>query len=167
MAKLDLHQTSTGIATCPKCGWSGQIDVQIVPRQPFNERGRLCGWPPFRELLEVRIWCALHQDSKSCQSLRYVFRVAGALALGGHPQPAIEGHLKTGQSDKSQVDVDARQKTPGVVASLTPDVSCHRASPKVAGHKHEIVREQVKSLETTKAGKNHQVFGQSRWLVFE
>ena len=101
-----------------------------------------------------RIWCALHQDSKSCQSLRYVFRVAGALALGGHPQPAIEGHLKTGQSDKSQVDVDARQKTPGVVASLTPDVSCHRASPKVAGHKHEIVREQVKSLETTKAGKN-------------
>jgi len=77
------------------------------------------------------------------------------------------GSPKTGHSDKSQVDVDAGQKTPGVVATLSPDVSCHRASPKVTGHPHEIVREQVTSLETTEAGKNHQAFGQSRWPVLE
>ena len=87
--------------------------------------------------------------------------------LGGHPKPAIEGHLKTGHSDKSKVDLDAGQRTPGVVAALTPDASCHRASPKVTGHIREIVREQVTSLKTTEAGKNHQVFGQSRWPVFE
>ena len=87
--------------------------------------------------------------------------------LGGHPKPAIEGHLKTGHSDTSKVDLDAGQKTPGVVAALTPDASCNRASPKVTGHIREIVREQVTSLETTEAGKNHQVFGQSRWPVLE
>ena len=59
------------------------------------------------------------------------------------------------------------KKTPGVVAALTPDASCHRASPKVTGHIREIVREQVTSLETTEAGKNHQVFGKSRWPVLE
>ena len=79
--------------------------------------------------------------------------------LGGHPKPAIEGHLKTGHSDTSKVDLDAGQKTPGVVAALTPDASCNRASPKVTGHIREIVREQVTSLETTEAGKYHQVFG--------
>src|ERR1700721_159780 len=87
------------------------------------------------------------------------------ITLGGHPKPAIEGHLKTGHSDTSKVDLDAGQKTPGVVAALTPDASCNRASPKVTGHIREIVREQVTSLETTEAGKNHQVFGQSRWPV--
>jgi hypothetical protein len=89
------------------------------------------------------------------------------LTLGGHPKPAIEGHLKTGHSDTSKVDLDAGQKTPGVVAALTPDASCNRASPKVTGHIREIVREQMTSLETTEAGKNHQVFGQSRWPVLE
>ena len=75
--------------------------------------------------------------------------------------------MKTGHSDKSKVDLDAGQRTPGVVAALTPDASCHRASPKVTGHIREIVREQVTSLKTTEAGKNHQVFGQSRWPVLE
>ena len=64
----------------------------------------------------------------------------------------LGGHLKTGHCVKSEVDVDAGQKTPGVVTTLTPDVSWHRASPKVIGHTHEIVREQVMSLETTEAG---------------
>jgi uncharacterized paraquat-inducible protein A len=33
LAKLDLYETTTGIATCPRCEWSGQIDLQIVPGQ--------------------------------------------------------------------------------------------------------------------------------------
>ena len=37
LAKLDLHETSTGIATCPKCEWSGQINLQIVPRRRLAE----------------------------------------------------------------------------------------------------------------------------------
>jgi hypothetical protein len=37
LARLDLHETSTGIATCPKCEWSGQIDLQIVPRRRIEE----------------------------------------------------------------------------------------------------------------------------------
>ena len=88
-------------------------------------------------------------------------------SLGVTSKAAIEGHVKTGHSDKSKVDLDAGQKTPGVVAALTPAASCHRASPKVTGHVHEIVREQVTALETTEAGKNHRVFGQSRWPVLE
>ena len=31
LEKLDLDETTTGIATCPRCGWAGQIDLQIVP----------------------------------------------------------------------------------------------------------------------------------------
>jgi uncharacterized paraquat-inducible protein A len=37
LAKLDLHETTSGIAKCPRCEWSGQIDLQIVPRQPLDE----------------------------------------------------------------------------------------------------------------------------------
>jgi hypothetical protein len=66
-----------------------------------------------------------------------------------------------------KVDLDAGQEAPGVVAALTQDVSCHRASPKVTGHIQEIVREHVTSLETTEAGKYHQVFGRSCWSVLE
>jgi hypothetical protein len=72
--------------------------------------------------------------------------------LEGHPKPAIEGHLKTGHYDKSQADVDAGQKTPGVVATRDPAAACHRALRKETGHTREIVREQVTSLETTEAG---------------
>jgi hypothetical protein len=37
LAKLDLRETTTGIATCPRCERSGQIDLQIVPRQRLGE----------------------------------------------------------------------------------------------------------------------------------
>jgi uncharacterized paraquat-inducible protein A len=37
LAQLDLRETTTGIATCPRCEWSGQIDLQIVPRQHLDE----------------------------------------------------------------------------------------------------------------------------------
>jgi predicted RNA-binding Zn-ribbon protein involved in translation (DUF1610 family) len=30
LGKLNLYETTTGIVTCPKCGWAGQIDLQIV-----------------------------------------------------------------------------------------------------------------------------------------
>jgi hypothetical protein len=33
LAKLDLDETTTGIATCPRCEWAGQINLQIVPGQ--------------------------------------------------------------------------------------------------------------------------------------
>jgi ssDNA-binding Zn-finger/Zn-ribbon topoisomerase 1 len=33
LAKLDLGETTTGIATCPRCEWAGQINLQIVPGQ--------------------------------------------------------------------------------------------------------------------------------------
>jgi uncharacterized paraquat-inducible protein A len=36
-AKLDLRETTNGIATCLRCKRSGQIDLQIVPRQRLNE----------------------------------------------------------------------------------------------------------------------------------
>jgi ssDNA-binding Zn-finger/Zn-ribbon topoisomerase 1 len=32
LAKLNLYETTTGIVTCPKCKWSGQVDLRIVPR---------------------------------------------------------------------------------------------------------------------------------------
>jgi uncharacterized paraquat-inducible protein A len=37
LAKLDLRETTTGIATCPRCEGSGQIDLQIVPKQRLDE----------------------------------------------------------------------------------------------------------------------------------
>jgi uncharacterized paraquat-inducible protein A len=37
LAKLDLRETTSGIATCPRCEWSGQIDLQIVLRQRLDE----------------------------------------------------------------------------------------------------------------------------------
>jgi hypothetical protein len=37
LEKLDLDETTTGIATCPRCEWSGQIDLQIVPGQRLDE----------------------------------------------------------------------------------------------------------------------------------
>jgi ssDNA-binding Zn-finger/Zn-ribbon topoisomerase 1 len=33
LEKLDLDETTTGIATCPRCEWAGQINLQIVPGQ--------------------------------------------------------------------------------------------------------------------------------------
>jgi transcription elongation factor Elf1 len=36
LASVDLDETTTGIATCPRCEWSSQIDIQIVPRQDSN-----------------------------------------------------------------------------------------------------------------------------------
>ena len=33
LRKLNLHETTTGIATCPTCKWPGQINLQIVPSQ--------------------------------------------------------------------------------------------------------------------------------------
>jgi ssDNA-binding Zn-finger/Zn-ribbon topoisomerase 1 len=33
LEKLDLDETTTEIAMCPKCEWSSQIDFRIVPRQ--------------------------------------------------------------------------------------------------------------------------------------
>lgn len=37
LEKLDLDETTTGIARCPRCGWAGQIDLQIVPGQSSAE----------------------------------------------------------------------------------------------------------------------------------
>lgn len=37
LEKLDLNETTTGIAACPRCEWSGQIDLQIVPGQRLDE----------------------------------------------------------------------------------------------------------------------------------
>lgn len=28
---IDLKGATTGIAACPKCGWEGQVNLQIVP----------------------------------------------------------------------------------------------------------------------------------------
>jgi hypothetical protein len=118
---------------------------------------------------QLGICCASNRGlCRNPQSTRHAAKPANQVELlEGHPNPAIEGHLKTGHSNKSKADVDAGQKTSSIVASLTPDVSCHRASLRVKGHKHEIVREPVTSLETTEAGKSHQVFGKARWPGFE
>jgi hypothetical protein len=81
------------------------------------------------------------------EKLREIFRTyvswpfETVIALGGHPKPAICGRLKTCHHGKSQSDVDAEQKTPGV-ATRDPDAACHRASRKKRGT-HEIVRDQV------------------------
>ena len=37
LAKLGLRETTTGIAKFPRCEWSGQIDLQIVPRRRLDE----------------------------------------------------------------------------------------------------------------------------------
>lgn len=37
LAKLDLHETTTGIVSCPSCQWIGQINLQIVPGRPPAE----------------------------------------------------------------------------------------------------------------------------------
>ncbi len=37
LEKLDLQEATTGLATCPRCEWSGQINLQIVPRQDSNQ----------------------------------------------------------------------------------------------------------------------------------
>ena len=29
---LGLREGATGLVTCPKCGWSGQVTIRIVPR---------------------------------------------------------------------------------------------------------------------------------------
>lgn len=35
LEEIDLRGATTGIAACPKCGWEGQINLQIVPgRKP-------------------------------------------------------------------------------------------------------------------------------------
>ena len=28
--EIGLREATTGIVTCPKCDWSGQIDIQII-----------------------------------------------------------------------------------------------------------------------------------------
>jgi predicted nucleic acid-binding Zn-ribbon protein len=30
LSELDLIAITTGIVTCPRCGWSGRIEIQIV-----------------------------------------------------------------------------------------------------------------------------------------
>ena len=30
LEEIDLKAITTGMATCPRCGWSGYIDIQIV-----------------------------------------------------------------------------------------------------------------------------------------
>ncbi len=34
LAELDLRAITTGIVICPKCDWSGQIEIQIVDQVP-------------------------------------------------------------------------------------------------------------------------------------
>jgi predicted RNA-binding Zn-ribbon protein involved in translation (DUF1610 family) len=33
LAEIDLIVVTTGIVDCPKCGWSGPIEIQIVERE--------------------------------------------------------------------------------------------------------------------------------------
>jgi ssDNA-binding Zn-finger/Zn-ribbon topoisomerase 1 len=37
LEKLDLQEATTGIATCPRCEWSSQIDIQIVSSQDSDQ----------------------------------------------------------------------------------------------------------------------------------
>jgi len=30
LAEMDLKSVTTGIATCKHCGWSGQIEIQVI-----------------------------------------------------------------------------------------------------------------------------------------
>ena len=32
LEKLDLGEATTGIISCPKCPWSGQINIQIIKK---------------------------------------------------------------------------------------------------------------------------------------
>jgi transcription elongation factor Elf1 len=34
LAELDMQAITTGIVTCPDCGWSGQIEIQVVDQVP-------------------------------------------------------------------------------------------------------------------------------------
>jgi ribosomal protein L37AE/L43A len=34
IAEIGLRESTTGIVTCPKCDWSGQIVIQIVENNP-------------------------------------------------------------------------------------------------------------------------------------
>lgn len=34
---LGLREATTGILTCPKCDWSGKIDIQVVRNQSADE----------------------------------------------------------------------------------------------------------------------------------
>lgn len=33
LEELDLLAITTGMATCPRCGWAGYIDIQIVEKK--------------------------------------------------------------------------------------------------------------------------------------
>jgi ribosomal protein L37AE/L43A len=32
--ELELGETTTGIISCPKCPWSGQINIQVIEKFP-------------------------------------------------------------------------------------------------------------------------------------
>ena len=34
LAELDLRAITTGIAICPSCDWSGQIEIQVIDQVP-------------------------------------------------------------------------------------------------------------------------------------
>jgi predicted RNA-binding Zn-ribbon protein involved in translation (DUF1610 family) len=33
---IGLRVGATGLITCPKCGWSGPVEIQIVDKEPSN-----------------------------------------------------------------------------------------------------------------------------------
>jgi predicted RNA-binding Zn-ribbon protein involved in translation (DUF1610 family) len=33
LEEIDLRAITTGIITCPKCGWSGQVSIEIVEEE--------------------------------------------------------------------------------------------------------------------------------------
>ncbi len=37
LEKIDFRGATTGIATCPRCEWEGQINVQIVLSEPSED----------------------------------------------------------------------------------------------------------------------------------
>jgi transcription elongation factor Elf1 len=34
LAELDLKAITTGIVSCPRCDWSGQIEIQVIDQVP-------------------------------------------------------------------------------------------------------------------------------------
>jgi DNA-directed RNA polymerase subunit RPC12/RpoP len=37
LAEIDLRAIATGIIACPKCDWSGQVEIKIIEQNPTGE----------------------------------------------------------------------------------------------------------------------------------